>query len=153
MLGLQNAPPEVLRAREAARIRASHEWCVFRGVMRCRNFWAVRSKHGAAARDVCHGQSALHRHVAAQAEQLGHDLWGADVIRAGCEPSALLICMQHGAFVEAGQNPALHERHCRPPGRHGLQQIRRVRHGLHPRTGDMGRGASLQHLQRLQFMA
>ena len=147
--GCANLPPRALRAREAARIAATHDWCVMRGATRCRNCWAAKSKHGAATQAPCPGQSSLHRKVVSQAPKLGHDLWAAEVVRAGREPTPLLLCMQCGAFVECGRNQLLHDSACRPPGKHGMMQISRVRNGLHPRTGDVGRGASLQHLQRL----
>ena len=147
--GCANLPTAVLRAREARRRSATHCWMEVHGVSRCEVCWAVRSKHGIAARADCPLRSTLHVGVAVSAQRQGHDMWLAEVIRSGRASTALLVCMQCGAFVESGDNPALRSARCRQPTRHGAAQLSRVRRGLHPRTGAVGLGASLQGLQRL----
>ena len=77
-------------------------------------------------------------------------MWAADVVRQGPEAnSALLVCMRCGHFAESGWSEALCERGCSDPTRHGAAQIKRVRKGMHPRTGRIGRGAILEGLAKI----
>ena len=141
--GCENLPAAQLKAREVARRAATHRWQSCRGVVRCGCCWAVRSKGGIAANSDCPGQSAMHRRTAEAAPRMGHDLWGASVIRSGSAPSFLMICLHCGAFSESGDNPTLHGERCTALSRHGRQQARRAKFGLHPRSGATASGALL----------
>ena len=153
-IGCANAPPAVLRARQANRRAATHRWAEHRGVMRCSICWALRSRTGVAATQDCPGLSARHLGIASHAPRLGHDLWCAEVIRPGNRVSPLLICMECGAFSESGHHVALRSSQCvGPTSKHGWAQIQRVRQGKHPRTGPVGAGASLCGLQRVPPVA
>ena len=144
-IGCENVPGVALRARLRRRRAATHQWADFRGISRCAVCLAARSKTGIAAQRECAGRSSLHEAVIQLAPSLGHDVWGAEVLRRGSASSVLLCCMRCGQFVESGSNRALCTHGCRgKPTRHGAAQIRRIRNGLHPRTGSVGNGATIQ---------
>ena len=84
---------------------------------------------------------------------MGHRIFAADVVRPGEEAGPLLICMECGAYAEAGGSAALRGQCRATPSKHAADAISRVRRGLLPKPGKAAKGEVVQHLCSLADFA
>ena len=128
---------------ERQRVISSHDWVTVRGVSRCK----VCLRRQTRSLQACEGSSARFRDTLDVAVRCGHRLWVADALCPIGQDASLpfVACRDCGAWSTGGP-PALLGAQCRPPSRHGLYAIQRMKKGLFPRAERRWAGMTLAHL-------